>query len=92
MMQRIKTVWTATLNSELDNITQLLMINTALSKLEGPCDFVIFDPEATEHSREDQGRTARVPSPRLSEKVYAQLEDHGGDIGTILMICKASER
>ena len=89
MMSRIRTVWTGSLATELDNATQLMMISVALSKLEGACDFVVFDPGATEESREDQGRTARVPSPRLPEACYARFEDHNGS--EILMIWKASE-
>lgn len=34
-LTHIKAVWTASLAMEIDNITQLKMINKALSKLEG---------------------------------------------------------
>lgn len=92
MMTHIKAAWTASLCMELDNRTQLRMIGKALSKLEGAVDFLIFDPGAAEESTEDGGMTARVPWPGLSEKCYAQIDDHGGDTGKVLTIYKASER
>ena len=92
MMTHIKAVWTASLVNEIDNITQLRMIRKALSKLEGPVDFVIFDPDAAEERIEDGGITARVPWKGLPEKCYAQIDDHGGDTGKVLTIYKASER
>ena len=92
MMTHIRTAWTSSLHYEIDNVTQLKMITKALSKLEGAVDLVIFDPEAAEESAEDGGRTVRVPWPGLSEKCYAQIDDHGGDTGKVLMIYKASEK
>ena len=92
MMTHIKTVWTASLVNEVDNITQLRMIRKALSKLEGPMDFVIFDPDAVEESIEDGGITVRIPWEGLSEKCYAQIDDYGGDTGRVLTIYKASEK
>lgn len=92
MMTHIKTVFTASLSNEVDNVTQLKMIGKALSKLEGAVDLVIFDPEATEESSEDGGMTARVPWKGLPEKCYAQIDDYRGDTGKVLTIYKASER
>jgi len=90
MMTHIKAAWTASLANEIDNITQLKMINKALSKLEGPVDFVIFDPDIAEESTEDGGITARVPWKGLPEKCYAQIDTYKE--GRVLTIYKASER
>lgn len=92
MMTQIKTVLTASLVNELDNVTQVVMIRESLTSLRGDVDFLVFDPEATERSIEDGGRTARIPAQGLMEKCYAQIDDHGGDTGKVLTIYKASER
>lgn len=92
MMTHIKAVWTASLAMEIDNITQLKMIRKALSKLEGPVDFVIFDPDAAEEGAEDGGITVRVPWKGLPEECYAQIDDYGGETGRVLTFYKIGER
>lgn len=92
MMTHIKTVLTASLANELHIIHQAQMIRESLAVLRGDVEFLVFDPEATERSTEDGGRTARIPAKGLMEKCYAQIDDHGGDTGKVLTIYKASER
>ncbi len=40
-------------------------------------DFFVFDPEQEKTVEEDDGKTLHVAFPRLSEKVYAILDDYG---------------
>lgn len=78
-------IWTRSLNNSIPNMTQVVMIAEALSKLEGATDIVIFDPDATEERLEDGGMTVRVPAPGLSEKVYAKLDDYGPEKGGLVV-------
>lgn len=84
-------VWTRSLNNSIPNMTQVVMVAKALSKLEGATDMVVFDPDATEESLEDGGLVARVPAPGLSEIVYAKLDNYGGDTGLVVTFYKQGE-
>lgn len=54
------------------------IISLAMMKVSPKTDFIIFDPKTTRQEQyEDQGRSLRLGMPRLTEKVYAKLDDYG---------------
>lgn len=84
-------VWTVSLSNSIPNMTQVVMIAKALSKLKGPTDMVAFDPNATEERMEDDDLVAIVPAPGLREMVYAKLDHYGGDTGDVITFYKQGE-
>jgi len=55
-----------------------VLVNQALKHLSPTgVDFVVFDPGVSANKREDQGRTLRIASEIVPDKVYAKLDDYG---------------